>query len=173
MTTDKNNAAPDLQPAELAKQQGGWAAMDTAPKDGTEVLIEVELRAGVRGKCLAGHYMAGGHCIEDHPPIAGGWYFWNGCAFDMAAKPIRWRYIQPAQGIDLGQADMFWLAVDGERFGVSVEELIDDLQDGEEIEIQAAVSLPNFWIRVKSDGSSVDFDLIDSQRDAAPGVANA
>ncbi len=85
-----------------ARQPGAWNSMDTAPKDGTEVLIEVELRAGVSGKCLVGHYMAGGHCIEDHPPIAEGWYFWNGCAFDKAAKPIRWTHIQPAQGIDLG-----------------------------------------------------------------------
>jgi hypothetical protein len=64
--------------------------MTTAPKDGTEVLLQVEWRAGIRGKFLVGHYMPGGHCIEDHPPIDEGWYFWNGCMFDRASKPVGW-----------------------------------------------------------------------------------
>ncbi len=68
----------------------GLQPMDTAPRDGTEVLVKVEMRAGVRGKWLVGHYMEGGHCIEDHPPIEAGWYFWNGCAFDRASRPIGW-----------------------------------------------------------------------------------
>lgn len=75
------------------------------------------------------------------------------------------------QGGDV-QGDMFWLAVDGERMGYSVEELIDGMCDGEEVEIQTAAQLPNFWVRVKAGyGGSVDFDVID-QRDAAPGVGN-
>jgi NTP pyrophosphatase (non-canonical NTP hydrolase) len=65
--------------------------MDNAPTDGTEVLLLVESRAGIPGKYLVGHYMPGGHCIEDHPAIDEGWYFWNGCMFDMASKPIGWR----------------------------------------------------------------------------------
>lgn len=77
------------------------------------------------------------------------------------------------QQVGEAQGDMFWLAVDGERMGYSVEELIDDMCDGEEVEIQTAAQLPNFWVRVKAgDGGSVDFDVID-QRDAATGVANA
>lgn len=64
--------------------------MTTAPRDGTEVLVQVKLRAGVPGKWLVGHYMEGGHCIEDHPPVAEGWYFWNGRMFDRAAEPIGW-----------------------------------------------------------------------------------
>jgi hypothetical protein len=67
-----------------------WHTMDSAPKDGSEVLIAVESRAGINGRCLVGHWMPGGHCIEDHPPIQEGWYFWNGCAFDKASKPIAW-----------------------------------------------------------------------------------
>ncbi len=67
-----------------------WKTMDTAPRDGREVLLEVEQRAGIPGKCLVGHYMPGGHCIEDHPPISEGWYFWNGYMFDRASKPVRW-----------------------------------------------------------------------------------
>lgn len=64
--------------------------METAPKDGREVVLQVKLRAGISGKYLVGHYMGGGHCIEDHPPIDAGWYFWNGCMFDRAAEPVGW-----------------------------------------------------------------------------------
>lgn len=65
-------------------------SMESVPRDGTEVLLQVEKRAGVPGKFLVGHYQPGGFCIEDHPPIEEGWYFWNGCAFDVAAKPVGW-----------------------------------------------------------------------------------
>lgn len=67
--------------------------MATAPKDGREVLVKVEYRAGVRGKWLVGHYQPGGFCIDDHPAIDEGWYFWNGCLFDRASKPIGWTYL--------------------------------------------------------------------------------
>ena len=67
-----------------------WQPMETAPRDGREIIIKVESRAGMPGCCLVGHYMPGGYCIEDHPPIDDGWYFWNGCTFDKAAKPIEW-----------------------------------------------------------------------------------
>lgn len=68
----------------------GYRPMETAPKDGREVLLLVKLRAGIRGRQLVGHYLPGGFTIEDHPAIAGGWYFWNGCMFDRAAEPIGW-----------------------------------------------------------------------------------
>ncbi|MDP2715504.1 hypothetical protein [Rheinheimera sp.] len=67
-----------------------WEFMDTAPKDGREVILLVQQRAGISHRCLVGHYMPGGHCIDDHPPISAGWYFWNGCSFDHAAKPLLW-----------------------------------------------------------------------------------
>jgi hypothetical protein len=73
-----------------------WMTIESAPKDGTEVLLMVERRAGVPNKCLVGHYMAGGHCIEDHPPIEKGWYFWNGNQFDIASKPTHWMPLPPA-----------------------------------------------------------------------------
>lgn len=63
--------------------------MDTAPKD-REVILLVESRAGTHGRYLIGHFMQGGHCIEDHPPIKSGWYFWNGYIFDLAAEPVGW-----------------------------------------------------------------------------------
>lgn len=67
-----------------------WQSMNNAPRDGTEVLLAVESRAGMPGRMLVGHYMLGGHCIEDHPPIDAGWYFWNGCMFDKASRPLAW-----------------------------------------------------------------------------------
>jgi len=75
-----------------------WRSMNSAPKDGTEILIAVKLRAGIPGRMLVGHYQAGGHCIEDHPPISEGWYFWNGLMFDQAAKPICWMPLPPVEG---------------------------------------------------------------------------
>jgi hypothetical protein len=77
-----------------------WRPIQSAPKDGTEVLLAVKLRAGVPGKLLVGHYMPGGHCIEDHPAIDAGWYFWNGCMFDKAAKPTHWMPLpEPPNGV--------------------------------------------------------------------------
>jgi hypothetical protein len=67
-----------------------WQPMNTAPRDGTEVILCVTQRAGSPWKCLVGHYMPGGHCIEDHPPINEGWYFWNGCFFSASTKPVAW-----------------------------------------------------------------------------------
>ena len=72
-----------------------WQPMKTAPKDGREILLTVEVRAGMPSKCLVGHWMPGGHCIEDHPAIAEGWYFWNGCMFDKASKPTHWLPLPP------------------------------------------------------------------------------
>lgn len=73
-----------------------WQPMSSAPKDGTEVLLLVERRAGCPGKMLVGHYMPGGHCIEDHPPIDEGWYFWTGGMFDQASKPLLWMKLPEA-----------------------------------------------------------------------------
>lgn len=81
------DAARDEQREKDARQ---WQPIETAPKDGGEMLLRVKMRAGIRGKTLVGHYMPGGHCIEDHPPIAAGWYFWNGLMFDKAAEPTHW-----------------------------------------------------------------------------------
>lgn len=79
--------------AKEIERLNGWQPMKTAPRDGTEVLLRVAYRAGIPGKCLVGHWMPGGHCIGDHPPIDEGWYFWNGYMFDKASKPIAWLLI--------------------------------------------------------------------------------
>ena len=67
-----------------------WQPIESAPKDGSEVLLLVAYRAGIPYRCLVGHWQRGGHCIEDHPPIDTGWYFWNGLMFDLAARPTHW-----------------------------------------------------------------------------------
>jgi hypothetical protein len=83
-------------PAQEPPTAPRWQSMETAPKDGTEVLLRVKLRAGMSGRCLVGHYMEGGHCIEDHPPIDRGWYFWSGSMFDRAAEPVEWMALPTA-----------------------------------------------------------------------------
>lgn len=66
-----------------------WQPISTAPKDGTELLLFVKNRAGLPG-CLVAHYQPGGHCIQDHPEIAEGWYFFSGRQFDLATQPTHW-----------------------------------------------------------------------------------
>lgn len=74
--------------------------IETAPKDGTEVLLRVTQRAGIPEKFLVGHWQPGGYCIEDHPAIDAGWYFWNGTMFDKASTPTHWMPL-PEKFIDL------------------------------------------------------------------------
>lgn len=62
----------------------------SAPRDGREVLLLVKERAGISCRFLVGHWMPGGHCIEDHPPIAAGWYYWTGAIFGLAEVPTHW-----------------------------------------------------------------------------------
>jgi len=49
---------------------------------------------------LVGHYMPGGHCIEDHPAIDRGWYFWNGRMFDLASVPTHWMPLPPLPALE-------------------------------------------------------------------------
>jgi hypothetical protein len=80
-----------------------WQPIETAPLDGREVLLRVKYRAGIPGGKLVGHFMQGGHCIEDHPAIARGWYFWSGRMFDEAAEPTHWMELptdDPTAGSD-------------------------------------------------------------------------
>ena len=82
-------ARPRAEPTESIE---GWRPIETAAKDGgKEVLLRVKMRAGIPGGLLVGHWMDGGFTVgDDHPAIAGGWYFWNGRMFDKASEPTHW-----------------------------------------------------------------------------------
>lgn len=80
-----------------------WSPIGTAPKDGREVLLRVKLRAGILGRMLVGHYLPGGHCVEDHPPIDRGWYLWNGSLFDKTSEPTHW---MPLPVVELGLTEV-------------------------------------------------------------------
>jgi hypothetical protein len=80
-----------------------WQPIETAPKDGTEILLRVKKRAGVTGKYLVGHYMEEGSYCDEYPPIDKGWYFWNGCSFDKASEPTNWMHLpEPPKDKDDG-----------------------------------------------------------------------
>lgn len=71
-----------------------WRDIETAPKDGTEVLVWGG-RYGTRGPVIA-HFMR--QAPEDHPPIDPGWYFWQphtatryGTFIQLDTPPTHWR----------------------------------------------------------------------------------
>ena len=72
---------------ESAALDGQWQPIETAPKDGEQII----LRNASWNRVLA-HWMPGGHCIEDHPPIDAGWYFWTGKQYDVFKNPEVWRH---------------------------------------------------------------------------------
>lgn len=80
---------------QIAENPYVWHPIENAPKDGTEVLLCVKRRAGIAHGFLVGHWMPGGCCIKDHPPISQGWYFWNGSMFDRASDPTHWMPLPP------------------------------------------------------------------------------
>lgn len=81
----------------------GWCNdMENVPKDGTEILLLVKRRAGETRRCVVGHWMIGGFCIEDHPAIEAGWYFWNGYMFDKASEPLYWISLPAAPSPETG-----------------------------------------------------------------------
>lgn len=80
---------------------GKWQPICTAPKDGTEILLRVNTPDGVPGNYLVGHYQPGGNCIDDHPPIDRGWYFFNGTQFNLASNPTHWMPLPKDETIDI------------------------------------------------------------------------
>lgn len=128
-----------------------WRSMETAPRDGTEVVLRVEKRAGIPGKCLVGHWMPGGHCIEDHPPIVEGWYFWNGRMFDRAALPVAWWPLPNPSAPEHAPRDEIRLDTNGELDEVVADRCsfhLERMDDG------------HWWMAIYlEDGSSIVVDL--------------
>lgn len=63
-----------------------WQPIETAPKDGTEILVRL-----VRAGCP--RHLVVHHCdfVEDHPPIDSAWYFWTGYQFaPVQSQPTHW-----------------------------------------------------------------------------------
>lgn len=81
---------PSSSAASPQPREGEWRTDFENAKDGREVLLAVKMRAGIPNCRFVGHWMPGGHCIDDHPPIDACWYFWNGCMFDKASEPTGW-----------------------------------------------------------------------------------
>lgn len=61
--------------------EDSWQPMSTAPRDGTML----DLRF-VHGRSVVGHWLPGGHCIEDHQPVAAGWYYWERTYWNSVAE---------------------------------------------------------------------------------------
>ena len=70
-----------------------WRPMDTAPKDGTEVLLYCPGEAGT-GRPLVGHYTQGGG--EEQPRFGPAWFVWTGFSFrELPGAPSAWAPIPP------------------------------------------------------------------------------
>lgn len=63
-----------------------WRTMDTAPKDGTEIIV-FSPRAGTKGKLIA--HWAQDLSGEEQPPFRG-WYYWSGHGFNEVCDPVSW-----------------------------------------------------------------------------------
>ena len=85
--SDAGIKSTPLRAIESAARAGQWQPIETAPKDGDEII----LRNASWNRVLA-HWMPGGHCIEDHPSIDAGWYFWTGNRYDVFKTPEVWRH---------------------------------------------------------------------------------
>ena len=77
-----------------------WQPMATAPRDGTEVVLRIEQKGLCGRSALVGHYMPGGYCVGDHPPINEGWYGWTGGMFEEASRPNGWMPLPESEGVE-------------------------------------------------------------------------
>lgn len=63
-----------------------WQDIETAPLDGTEVIV-LSMLAG-RPVCHAAHYTEGGG--EEQPRFGPDWFYWNGNMFVDIDRPTHW-----------------------------------------------------------------------------------
>ena len=68
-----------------AANESPWKSCDSPPKNPRDVRLVTHT-----GQYMEAHYLTGGHCIEDHPPVAAGWYHWTGTYYDRVPNPDKW-----------------------------------------------------------------------------------
>lgn len=73
---------------ELAALRGAicWQTMDTAPKDGTEIIVFAG-RAGTKGALIA-HWAQ--NLSGEEQPAYRGWFYWTGHDFTEVCDPVAW-----------------------------------------------------------------------------------
>lgn len=62
-----------------------WKSCDSPPNNPRDVRLVTHA-----GQYMEAHYLTGGHCIEDHPPVEAGWYHWTGTYYDQVPNPAKW-----------------------------------------------------------------------------------
>lgn len=67
------------------KPESPWKSCVNPPKSPRDVRLVTHT-----GQYMEAHYLAGGHCVEDHPPIAAGWYHWTGTYYEQVSNPAKW-----------------------------------------------------------------------------------
>lgn len=69
-----------------------WRPIETAPKDGTEVLL-FGIRANIPNRIVVGHYTQGGG--DEQPRFGPDWFHYNGSYFSTCQNPTHWRPLPP------------------------------------------------------------------------------
>jgi hypothetical protein len=100
-------AALEYAASQTAQEsRGEWKPIETAEKKpGKEVLLLIKRNDfSTPMTAYVGHWMEGGHCVGDHPPIAQGWYYWNGFNFNTVL-PTHWMPLPPTKALEREQGN--------------------------------------------------------------------
>jgi hypothetical protein len=168
MTTDKNNAAPDQQPAELAEQQGdAWALA----RELRAAMYEADGRFGMANLIRKGHIKDAECGIN---VLAAALAARQPVGDEERAETFRkgWEAGNAAQGIDLGQQQ------DAARWRAIAPLLSVEWDEDEQLKrwtwIDFKGDAPAIPSPTRQEYASVDeaVDALIHQRDAAPGVGN-
>lgn len=65
------------------------------------------------------------------------------------------------------EADMFWDAEDGERFGHNIDDIISDFGPGDRVKINCAKRMPGIEVLVIEDGDDFTYQVISPKHPAA------
>jgi hypothetical protein len=76
-----------LDAASVERRRTDWRPIETAPKDGTEILV-FGTRANIPHRMFVAHFTEGGG--EEQPHYGPAWFYWNGHRFDEAPSLTHW-----------------------------------------------------------------------------------